>query len=527
MKKFFLFLLFTLFLTPNSFAEATEETAEATEETEETVIEWINNDINFLKELEINYKTEISINKEYEIDLSYLQQKLDIMYPDKEFIFEWNIIWASKQEWSIFKRNFVEKWEKNIILNIYEKSPWTENKIIFSKNFEILVFEKSIPVILSENLNKNELNDYIEISKKDWIYIYILWPYSKSEIEVTNIINELEKYKKTWWLYSDYIWIWWDKDFTFDIISKLNREISLSDLKNIKYNILSISSYNIDILKSYIKNFLANKNWINKIILTNERSKFLMLKQPLSINDLENELKINEYDYINVNLENRWLNKLLFISKFINNLSNKWYSTNSIYIILIIPFILAFISFFKHFIWLSPIWIVIPLILTLLYFKIWLILSLILFTLYTFLNIWIAFILNKYNLLYTPKVSFILTVNLIFFIFILNLWYTYNLIPLDLTDTLYFLMFIILSERLISIITSKEILEYKYNFINTLILTITSFAILQVNLIKILILSYPEIILVLVPMIFLIWRFTWLRVTEYFRFKEVIKNIEE
>jgi hypothetical protein len=25
----------------------------------------------------------------------------------------------------------------------------------------------------------------------------------------------------------------------------------------------------------------------------------------------------------------------------------------------------------------------------------------------------------------------------------------------------------------------------------------------------------------------MIWRFTWLRITEYFRFKEIIKNIEE
>jgi hypothetical protein len=31
----------------------------------------------------------------------------------------------------------------------------------------------------------------------------------------------------------------------------------------------------------------------------------------------------------------------------------------------------------------------------------------------------------------------------------------------------------------------------------------------------------------LIPTIFLMGRFTWLRITEYFRFKEIIKSVEE
>jgi hypothetical protein len=33
--------------------------------------------------------------------------------------------------------------------------------------------------------------------------------------------------------------------------------------------------------------------------------------------------------------------------------------------------------------------------------------------------------------------------------------------------------------------------------------------------------------LLLIPLNFIVWKFTWLRVTEYFRFREVIKSIEE
>jgi hypothetical protein len=51
--------------------------------------------------------------------------------------------------------------------------------------------------------------------------------------------------------------------------------------------------------------------------------------------------------------------------------------------------------------------------------------------------------------------------------------------------------------------------------------------IFSIPIIKTIILTYPELLILIIPISFLIWRFTWLRVTEYFRFKELIKSIEE
>jgi len=70
-----------------------------------------------------------------------------------------------------------------------------------------------------------------------------------------------------------------------------------------------------------LRNFLANKFWINKLVLLNENSKYLILKQNL-ISDLEKELTENKHDFIDINLKNNEVNNLFFISKFINNLSN-------------------------------------------------------------------------------------------------------------------------------------------------------------------------------------------------------------
>jgi hypothetical protein len=123
--------------------------------------------------------------------------------------------------------------------------------------------------------------------------------------------------------------------------------------------------------------------------------------------------------------------------------------------------------------------------------------------------------------------AFILSINIIFFIGIINILYSLNLITLNMWDILYFIVFILLSEKMITIITSKDLWEYKESFLYTILVAMFSFWIFNITWIKVFLLSYPEVILLLIPMNFLIGKFSWLRITEYFRFKEIIKSVEE
>lgn len=532
MKNFLKILILTIFLSLslNTFAENNEVIESWSINIDPSSIDY---NFNIASEISKVIQENTSINTDYEINLEEIEQRLKIIYPEKWFRATWEIKWASTQEWFKFERNFREKWIKEIELTIYEISnlidinnnPFTEEKILYTKDFEILVYEKIIPIIFSKKIKEEEIKSYIEFSKKDWNLIYNIWPYDNSEIELTNITNEIENYTNTQWLKFDYIIIWWDRDFIFDVLWKINTEIK-NNQEEKKINILAISPFNIIILKNYLKNFLANKTWIEKIILVNESSKYLILKEN-AITDLIEELKNNNYEYVDVNLVNSWINKWLFISNFVNNLSNEWYSTNSIYIFLIIPIILLIITFFKHFIWLSPIWIVIPLFVTILFFKLWFFLTLLLIFLYLVTNFSISVITNRYNLLYIPKITFILTINIILFIIFINILHSFSLIHLDLNDTLYFIMFIIISEKVINILLSKDLVEYKEPFFYTLLISTFCYVLLNLWFLKILIIAYPEFLLFLIPINFIMWRFTWLRVTEYLRFKEVIKNIEE
>ena len=256
--------------------------------------------------------------------------------------------------------------------------------------------------------------NYIDFSKKDGIFIYAIGPLDKIDIENSSILNRMKDYKQTLGSKSDYMIIWGPRDFLFNILSNINKDIASSWAKD-TFHIVGLSDYNLNILWSYIKNFLSNKPWIEKVILLNESSKYLLLKQN-KISDLIEDLEKNRQDFLDITENNTSLNHIYFLSNFVNNLSNIGYSSNSIYIFLIIPFVLTIIIFFKHFIGISPIGISIPLFISILYLKIWVPFTLGFLIFFVLLNLILSVLTERYHLLYAPRMAFLLSINIIFFI---------------------------------------------------------------------------------------------------------------
>lgn len=479
--------------------------------------------INKNDEIEIDYPKNIFIKETFKVDLKELKNELEKKY-NSEIFFQWDTRWTTTRSWEIYVRNFEDSWEKNINLSIFRKENWTK-RLIYNKDMSLYVYSKSIPFIFESSINQDVYKNFIESSKNSGIYIYNLKTLSEKNINNDSIIERMLSYNNISWVKSDYIWIWWWKDFVLSIMSKINNEYNNSKLKN-NLNIVLISSFNVDILKNYLTNFLVNKKWAEKIILINESSKFQILNQAEKIDNLEKEMNKNKYFYFKINKDEQ-LNNYLFLWQFINNLSSKWISTSEIYIVLLIPFLFTILSFMKHFIGLSPIWIIIPISISILFIKIWLINWWIFLLNLIIVNIILSKLLWRYNLLYTPKLSLILIINFLSFVFLINIMYSYNLLEINSSDLIYVFLLTIISERLITILLSREISSYTWSFFYTIIFSIFCFILFNFDIIKILILAYPEIIIILIPINFLIWKFTGLRLTEYFRFKEIIKSIED
>ncbi len=506
MKKIFInilwfFLFFGIFL--NSYAEQKIAT---------------NDDI--FKNIE--YQKNIAVWNPWELNLQKQKKQAEKKY-NSRILFEWNLKWEPTKTWPIYKLDTKNFWEKNINLSIY-KINWNTKTILNTKEIKVFIYKVAVPFIIEDNF-QNKFNDYVLKAKESWIFIYKLASINSNSLYKINLLEKYKEFKTNIKNTSDYIVIWGNKDFLFDVISKLNKKINNYNLNN-KLNIILISSYNIDILQSFLQNFISNKAWIWKILLLDEASKYEILKQATWVDKLENEIKNNNYKYINLT-ETKTINKFLFISNFVNYLSNQWYSTKNIYLIILIPFLLVWVSIFKHLLGLTPIWVLIPTAITIAMLKFWIIATLILLIVFLITNLSLSKFINRYKLHYTPKITMLTIINIIVFIVTLSVLSNYSLIKIDINDIMFFIFFILISEKLITVILSKEFNEYKINLINTIIFAFVSYVFFSINIVKTILLSYPELILILIPISFMIWKFTWLRVTEYFRFREVIKSIEE
>jgi len=137
------------------------------------------------------------------------------------------------------------------------------------------------------------------------------------------------------------------------VLSKITKERKAQKSEQ-TFNLLLVSPFNTDVLKSYLRNFLSNKLWIKSILLLPESSTSQIRYNPSDIKALEKGLSSKQYEYLKINTKSQ-ITSVLFISQFINTLSNEGFGANGIWLILMIPFLFTGISIMKHLIGLSPI----------------------------------------------------------------------------------------------------------------------------------------------------------------------------
>jgi len=134
---------------------------------------------------------------------------------------------------------------------------------------------------------------------------------------------------------------------------------------------------------------------------------------------------------------------------------------------------------------------------------------------------------NRITLLYRPKIVFFVTVQMIFFVVMFNILSIQNIMNISASDMIFSFLFLILNTRIIEIMTSKDLGEYRNSIVYTLLIPIVCFGVLQTNTIKILLLSYPELILLTLPVNLFLGRYSGLRLTEYIRFLPIIREKQD
>jgi len=214
-----------------------------------------------------------------------------------------------------------------------------------------------------------------------------------------------------------------------------------------------------------------------------------------------------------------------FLSHFINSLINRGVSINTILLILMLPLVATVITFARQVVGIKAFGIYIPTILTLTFAAIGIQAGFLIIILILAIGTLIRFVFKRLRLLYLPRMALIITV--ISISMLVLFYFSAHMPNLSLISVSIFpiLILIMLSEEFVKVQIEEGVKNALILTGETLVLSIVSFYIVNWAMVRNLLLSYPEIILITFIINLILGKWTGLRLWELYRFKEVIKAV--
>jgi len=213
-----------------------------------------------------------------------------------------------------------------------------------------------------------------------------------------------------------------------------------------------------------------------------------------------------------------------FMSFWVQKAIENGTSQEMIVLILIFPIIATIIVLIRHIIGLKTLGVYIPSILAISFLATGLKIGLIFFLSILILGTLIRFVLIKLRLLYLPRIALILTFVSLLTFFLVVFASFFNVSKLTEMAIFPMLIMIILVERFINVQIEKGFNEALILTLETLAISIFCYFLMVSREVKTFILHYPGIILIVILFNLLIGRWTGLRLTEYFRFQQILKS---
>jgi len=214
------------------------------------------------------------------------------------------------------------------------------------------------------------------------------------------------------------------------------------------------------------------------------------------------------------------------MSDIINLIANQGVSIETIYLILALPFIATLIAAFRQLIGIKSFGIYTPLVLTFAFWAIGIKYGLAIFIVIFITGTAVRYILKNFRLLYMPRMAIVLTVISLAILTLLAVGGYLQKTGLAATSILPILILITLIEKFISTQVEKGFRTATILSVETLAIAIAGYYFIIWDTFKNLVLEHPEYILLLFIVNIFLGRWTGIRLSEYLRFREVIKNTD-
>ena len=198
----------------------------------------------------------------------------------------------------------------------------------------------------------------------------------------------------------------------------------------------------------------------------------------------------------------------------------------TVVMLLMLPILMTFIAFLRQVVGIKAFGIYTPAIAT---FAFWgierLRYGVAIFVTVIIVGMLMRYVLKKFRILYLPRVAINLTVVSISILLLLALGGEFQRTGLSSAFIFPILILITLVEKFVAAQIEKGNRAALILAVETLIISVMGFYIISWNFLETIILTYPSIVLLTIPVNFVLGKWNGLRLSEYFRFKDVLKKM--
>ncbi len=401
-----------------------------------------------------------------------------------------------------------------------------QGKEITLKDKEIFVYQKKTLLITNKSKG-GELREIEEQAAEDGTWMKII----QLDLEDKSFLTEEKLFKKLtefsdFIKESDFIVFYTESTESLSILSKYLQSL-IPDEKLLLKNksLIQISEGNFTILNSIV-NQLRKILGVEKILLTRPEA-LIPIFGAEDYSQIKTTLENRAIEYVFVDDSFERSNIFIF-SKMVSFFISSGIPINTIYLLLVFPFVAFFVTFAKQFIGISTYGTYLPMMVSLSFFILGATFSFVVLTVVGVLSILIRIILNKFEMLYVPKVALTLsTITLSFFVVI---WFALEMEASVIIPLSIFPMLIMstLSERFISAKSQEGSKSAMIGMLETIIVAFFAYLFSSWSYFHDIILSFPEVILLPLVGIIILGRFTGLRISEYIKFSPLLREgVEE
>lgn len=409
----------------------------------------------------------------------------------------------------------------------------TENSLPFYNKLEddlkVKVMKEAVFLILGQSVDSKDLEEFSKSAENLNFLIYKL-PFKEEGQEfiqentlASELLERISEVKK-----SKLIIVWMPKSIAgVNALSMFGQEVK--NIEDIAHKgVVIVSEGNLAILARLaqpIFNILSPKY----VVLIPKNVLALLINAADAGDNVIAQVQASGDNYRILGIHSqRELDKITpfnFVSYFINLLINRGVPINTVLLILMLPLVASLISFSRQIIGLKAFGVYIPSILAITLVVTGLKSGIIVLIAILLVGTLIRLCLKKLRLLYLPRMAIVLTiVSLAILILFLGSTY-FTQAPLSTVSIFPILILIALVEEFVKVQMEEGSRTAIIIIVETLILAVIGFYVVNWQFLRNIVLSYPEVILLSLIFNFLIGKWTGLRLLEYYRFRKVIEAI--